>query len=670
MIIEKTIRVKVSNRIKSYYNKLGYDTSLSELEVKIEDLQKSSNYKILVGCDICNLTRRLPYNKWVKNTNSGNRIYTCHKCSSIKNKETCLAKFGVDNPSKCPEIREKVVQKFIKKFGADNPQKNSEVREKTKKTNLNRWGVESPSKSEEISLKIKNSIIDKWEEDGENILNKIKNTNLTKYGVEFPLQSSEILKNFRNTNLEKYGVEYHIASEEIREKSILKWGGVSSFCNKEVRDKAKKTMIERWGVEFPSQNEFIKNKIFDTNIQNFGTKSPLSSEKIREKIREILIEKWGVDNISKSEEIKNKRKEVSLSRWGVDNITKSEEFRSSNYYISQNANYIKYLGEGISEFNCDFGKDHKFELSSNLFRYRDQMGYGLCTVCLPIGEKDSLNQNMVQEFISSIYEGEIVKNHRIDSVECDIFLPKLKIGFEFNGLYWHSEKFKDAQYHYEKTKFYEMSGIRIVHIWEDEWIYKKDIVKSIISNCLGKSDRKIWARNCKVQEIKDGSDFDFLEKNHIQGKINSLIKLGLFYNGELVSLMTFGNLRKSLGSEKKNGHFEMLRFCNSLNTNVVGGFSKLFDHFKRNYKFDKIISYCDISKYSGNVYQKSEFKLIGETKPNYYYIKKNKRFHRFGFRKSVLVKSGACEKLTEREIMSQMGHYRIYDCGSKKYIYC
>ena len=159
----------------------------------------------------------------------------------------------------------------------------------------------------------------------------------------------------------------------------------------------------------------------------------------------------------------------------------------------------------------------------------------------------------------------------------------------------------------------------------------------------------------------------FLNNNHIQGFMGSKIKIGLFYNNELVSLMTFGNLRKSMGQKKLEGSYEMLRFCNKLNINVIGGASKLFKYFIRNYNPIEVISYADRSWSKGNLYEKLGFSMEYKTKPNYYYIINGVREYRFNYRKDILVKQGFNENKTEHQIMLERKIYRIYNTGNYKF---
>lgn len=287
-----------------------------------------------------------------------------------------------------------------------------------------------------------------------------------------------------------------------------------------------------------------------------------------------------------------------------------------------------------------------------------------CPKCNRFNKKES----SIFNFIRENYDGDIIQSNRniLNGKEIDIYLPQLKLAFEFNGLYWHSDIYKDRMYHVNKTKKCRDNGVNLINIWEDDWNHKQDIMKSIILNKLGKS-KKIFARKCSIHIVENKESREFLIKNHIQGFIGSKIKIGLYYQNELVSIMTFGGLRKSLGQKNKNESYELLRFCNKLGYSVVGGAGKLLKYFLNNYKAEEIISYSDNSRGYGNLYSKLGFDFVSETPPNYYWIVNGIRYHRFNFRKDKLVKLGYDENKTEVEIMKQNGHSRIFDCGSKKW---
>ena len=255
----------------------------------------------------------------------------------------------------------------------------------------------------------------------------------------------------------------------------------------------------------------------------------------------------------------------------------------------------------------------------------------------------------------------------LNGKELDIYIQSHNLAIEFDGLYWHSEKYVNKDYHLNKTKECEKQGIHLIHVFEDEWLYKQDIVKSRIKNMLGLTPNKIYGRKTKIKEVSSKECKKFLDKNHIQGGVNSKIKLGLYYNDELVSLMTFGFLRKSMGTTSVDGSYELLRFCNKLDTSVIGAADKLLKHFVKTYKPKEIISYADKRWSQGDLYEKLGFNFTHDSKPNYWYIIGTNREYRYKYRKDVLVKEGYDSSKTEHHIMKSRGIYRIYDCGNKKY---
>ena len=253
----------------------------------------------------------------------------------------------------------------------------------------------------------------------------------------------------------------------------------------------------------------------------------------------------------------------------------------------------------------------------------------------------------------------------IKPLELDIYIPSHNIAIEFDGLYWHSEIHKPSNYHLNKTELCEEKNIKLIHIFEDEWLFKKDVVKSRLKNILGLTENKIYARKTEIKLVDNKLANKFLEENHIQGNVNSSIKLGLYYNNELVSLMTFGKGRVALGGN--SNQYELLRFCNKLNTIVVGGADKLLQYFIKTYNPIEIISYADRRWSKGDLYKKLNFEFIRYSNPNYWYVINNIRKHRFGFRKSILVKKGYDKNKTEHQIMLDRKIYRIYDCGTIVY---
>ena len=460
-----------------------------------------------------------------------------------------------------------------------------------------------------------------------------------------------------------------------RETCIEKWGVDNPSKVKEVRDRVKKTNIEKFGHEWATKSDLIKEKIKDKFIENWGVDNPSKIREVREKAENTMMGKYGVKHALQNVDMINKMKETNLVKYGETSFTKTYEYRKIIDEISfiQNSKLVndmiyKLVSFDNSEYEIDCSKcKSRFIIQRQLFRNRKKTGQDICLNCYPISNGSSIGEKSLFDFISSI-DTLVLSNKRIQNREMDVYLPEFKIGFEYNGLYWHSELNKPKDYHFNKSKFFEENGINLMHVWEDDWIYRQDIVKSIILNIVGKSER-IFARKCEVKEVDRKMVGEFLKRNHIQGFVGSKIKVGLFHKNELVSLMTFGGIRKSLGQISKDGHYELLRFCNKLNTSVIGGASKLFNYFIKNYKPIEIISYSDSSRSTGNLYDKLGFELYKITDISYYWSKNGIRYHRFNFRKDKLVSEGYDKSKTEVEIMSERGFYRIFDCGNKKWIF-
>lgn len=245
------------------------------------------------------------------------------------------------------------------------------------------------------------------------------------------------------------------------------------------------------------------------------------------------------------------------------------------------------------------------------------------------------------------------------SIELDIFFPDKNVAVEFHGLYWHSEARVGKTYHLDKMFVCKEKGIDLIQIFEDEWENKPEIVQSIINTRLGIYENRYMARKTDRVEVDSKTACAFYEANHIQGKVGAKNHYGLVLDGELVAMASFG-IRSSIF--KNNHEIELIRFCTKLNTQVIGGLSKLMKPFTG----IKVKTYCDLRLFNGNGYKSVGFKVIGESKPGYYYVKSNTRYSRFQFQKHKLANMLDVfdSSLSESENMKNNGYSRIYDCGN------
>ena len=260
--------------------------------------------------------------------------------------------------------------------------------------------------------------------------------------------------------------------------------------------------------------------------------------------------------------------------------------------------------------------------------------------------------------------------------EIDVYSEKNKIGIEYNGLYWHSDKKCNPNDLRDKMEYLNQRDIRVINIFEDEWKNKNEIVKDKLEAIFGIVKKKIYARKCEIKEVNSKDRNNFLKENHIQGADTANISLGLYNENNLVAVMSFCKLRKNLGNTKKEGVYELSRFAGLLGYNIVGGFSKLLAYAKNNYDIREIMTYADLrwTSKDHNVYINNGFKLDHVSKPSYDYVNLNKsnaiRENRFIYRKNNLKNKFPqiySEELTEYDIMKKAGYTRIYNCGNLVY---
>lgn len=425
----------------------------------------------------------------------------------------------------------------------------------------------------------------------------------------------------------------------------------------------------------------LKQGCFKCGMHKTHSSNRISVIDFLKKCEKIKEYDFDVDKLN----FKNLRQEIKIT------CKKHGDFLISPRNLLRNCGCRKCKTEKRRDSKEDFVKkslnihNHKYDYNNVLYNtshdkieiickkhgpfwqkpYQHTQGQG-CAKCSHFTSREELE---VKDFIESL-NIKTIGNHRKEKgvFEIDIFIPLLNIGIEYHGLYWHSEKFKDKKYHQNKYINCKSQGIKLLQVFDDEWKNKKEICKSRIKNILGFSEKKIYARNTDIRTISSRESRDFLNKNHIQGFIGSKYYFGLFYKNELVALMSFSKNRKNLGRKSIDGYYELTRFCNKIGHIVVGGASKLLNHFVKNYYPKKIISYADLRWSNGNIYEKLGFNFVKNTNPNYFYTKDFKnRENRFKYRKDILVESGFNKNKTEAEIMKERGFSKIYDAGHALY---
>ena len=468
---------------------------------------------------------------------------------------------------------------------------------------------------------------------------KIKKTNLEKYGVECVLNNKEIQDKIKKTNLEKYGniisAKSDIVRNKITESLIEKYGTSNILHLKEIQDKIKKTNLEKYGVEYSAASKEVQDKIKKTNTNKYGSSSVLSNKEIQNKINKTNLEKYGVDNPFASKEIQDKIKETNLKKYGTSNIQQSKKIQDK----TRQTNLEKY---GV-EWTC---------LSDNCLK----------TLC-----KNDSKPNLSFASLLDSLNIEYSREYKIISRSFDFKINNTLV--EINPSPTHNSTFGfrnhkplTKTYHLDKLNLAKENGFRCVHVfdWDDE--------RKIANMFINKE--KIYARKCDIKEVSLEDTATFLNEYHLQGNCRGQkIRLGLYYNDELVELMTFGDPRYN-----KKYEYELLRLCTDNKYSVIGGASKLFSHFIKIYDPESVISYCDNSKFDGSVYKNLGFKLdsFGLPSKHWYSLRNGKHITDNLLRQrgyDQLFGGDYGKGTSNEELMIQNNFVEIYDCGQSVYTY-
>lgn len=489
------------------------------------------------------------------------------------------------------------------------------------------------------------------------------------YGVKNTFQSKEKQKKIKSTMVDRYGVEHNsLHPNTIKKRQdtcTARYGDTNALKNPAIFDKVKSTNLDRYGSENPMQSIAVKQKQQQTNLDRYGVVHTLSSPKIREKIKTTLLDLYGVDHIWKLPSVRDKIKHNFVNRTGYNHPNQQHlptlvinQLSDKNWLTHQHHELQKTLTQISRELNVSG--------PSLIQQYCNKLGVGTHRYY-----KSDKEEQLVK-FIRSVYPDLYIHTSDrtlISPLELDIYIPSLQLAIEFNGNHWHSElQGKHKQYHLTKTNKCEEQGVRLVHIFENEWVLKQDIVKSRIASLLGVNS-VIYARKCSIVRLTIKESIPFFNCTHIQGSAQSSICYGLTFEGEVVAVMSFGKSRFKQGVE-----YELIRFSNKLGITVVGGASKLFNCFLDDYHPTSIISYSDKRWNTGNLYEQLGFVYSHSSAPNYFYFSKKSPLilqSRQLFQKHKLPKklTNFDPELTEWENMVNNGYDRIWDCGNKVFVY-
>lgn len=420
--------------------------------------------------------------------------------------------------------------------------------------------------------------------------------------------------------------------DKRKKTSIEKYGADNFAKTAKFLEKSKATFIEKYGVDNPAKSAVIQLKI-QKKFEEYAGGHPQRDPTVRQKAQKTALTKYGCHHT---------QRHVDPDKLALlDDYNWLAEYLKTNT-VQQLADYV-----GMSRSNTSVRLN-----ALNLY-----------------SEVSSGFQAEVVSFLKTLLaESDITINTRrlIHPMEIDIYIPTKNIAIECNGTYWHSElNGRGKEYHLNKSKLLADKGIHLIHVWEHEWNTRQLLVQSRLRTKLGHS-KTIYARKCTIAEVSKQDKDSFLSLNHIQGTCISSVQLGLFYDGVLTSLMTFGKSRYD-----KNIEWELLRYCTLQNITVVGGASKLLKKFVQLYSPKTMVSYSAKEWNSGNLYNKLGFTLISSSPPAYYYTNDYVNFsNRVSFQKHKLrdILTKFDPDKTEWENMKDNGYDRIWDCGTDKWL--
>ena len=517
----------------------------------------------------------------------------------------------------------------------------------------------------------------KKQDDGSYIWNKYN-------GGEFQLPYDVLYDLFITQNktegeiAEIYKVSRKVIHTRLQKNNIVK-------SSKLKVEKRKQTNLLKYGVELPPQSDVFKEKTKQTNIDRYGKPYTSQVEQFKEAAKQTNLKKYGVDSPFKSPEIKRRAVETIINKYGVYNTKYLGKPKEVVDALTSREGMLKYLDENNIETIGTVSLANRLGVSQGVIR-KIANKYSL-TDRIIISKHRSHYEDMIVDILHriGIPDSEIELNAKVinnpnssrpsDTYELDIYLPKYHLGIEYNGSAFHNEKYKEYNYHEQKETEARKQGIFIFNIFgytvSDEEVELSDdeieIARAKIEDRLrvltDHIEHKIPARKCKIVDLSDDKYNDvkrrFMIFNHLQGFVGTKYTFGLTYDDELVEIMTFDTNEKYA--------YELTRNCSLRNTIVVGGASKLFQHFVRNYMKhgDKIISFSDNGTTKGIMYKNLGFVPMHQVNPRYVWRKHHEPI--ISRRKAQKICKGVAG--SEAKIMQSLGYTRIYDCGKTARVY-
>lgn len=517
---------------------------------------------------------------------------------------------------------------------------------------------------------------------------KNKETSMEKYGVAHHLKkesTSNSMQKKANTNLERYGKPHVLQVKSINDKmqeNIRKKNGGYHFMQKEsgsgVPEKIKETSNRRYGKESYFQTEEFKEISKASNVASHGYEYPSQNPEIRQKAINTWMQNHGVDNPWKSRAV---IESMAIERFEKEAKTNPNEIARRFY-----RNIIDHGDVAALAFELDQMIEDGIE--NSLIGVSNHTGIPLSHINNILVKHPELRSKInfntrwssyPERDLISIFENlgvNVIKNDRklVYPKEIDCYFPDQKVAVEINGVYYHSEYRggKDSKYHVSKTDICNQQGIRLFHFTDIQLEEKKQIIISMLKNAIGLTENKIFARKTDLKILAGNDCITFFNENHIDGNAKCDFAIGLYLDNELVMCMSID--RPRLGHDQDHD-FEIVRLASKLDTNVIGGFEKIWNHFIKEYDPKTVMSYQD-RRYGGTQSKaySSVMKMIRKSDPAWegINIKTGEIKHRLWFttnRLKEMFPDSYDEQLTIKENMINHGYDRIWNCGQYVWSY-
>lgn len=478
-------------------------------------------------------------------------------------------------------------------------------------------------------------------------------TNLALYGHTNYLASAVGREDAISGKVAKYGPEFRQHELEKRTSTMVERYGVKSYrLHSDFAKKVAHAWDEHHNTGFVVQ---INQRRKTTNLSKYGVESPSMLQEFKMRARETCMEKYGLPYTSLVPHIRDKANQTNLRKYGNTSYSRSlmppnalEQLNDASWLIDQHYNQQKPLIQIAEELGVGDG---------TVGRYLHGHGFKTKIFQTSWGHKQ-LSEALTQLGIEHTINDRTV----IKPKELDIYIEQHRVAIEYCGLYWHSEqRGKTRLYHHTKWKACQDAGVRLLTIFEDEWIERPTQVLNKIAHMCGKLNQGVaYARKCDIVDVNATDRATFLETHHIQGDGRGSITHGLVHNGQLVAVATW--------IERSDGVFELNRYATA--RRVPGGLSKLVSHFKKVHQWTQLISFADLRYSNGDMYATSGWRLDKVLAPDYSYSPDGvTRHHKFNYRRDRLAKmlEDFDPTLSEWENCFNHAILRLWDCGKLKF---